>query len=144
MSRVFTAKEVSRLGSVPLRQIQTWTSAGVLLAIEGSQTPGRGGSRQYQQTEVDLARLLGAIAFHGMSVREVHSIAQYLRSISSALRSNSTKRGVVLLFRDSRGAWHHHLLADKHSLSSLDKLIDRQWCGGYAINLAAVLRAASK
>ena len=134
MSRVFTAKEVSRLGTVPLRQIQTWTSAGVLLAIEGSQTPGRGGSRQYQQTEVDLARLLGAIAFHGMSVREVHSIAQYLRSISSALRSKSTKRG----------AWHHHLLADKHSLSSLDKLIDRMWCGGYAINLAAVLRAASK
>jgi DNA-binding transcriptional MerR regulator len=81
MPLTVTAREVSRRSNVSLRQIQTWTNAGALLADEGRVNPGRGGSRQYPQTEVDVAMLIGAIAFHGMSVTELKSVADHLRRI---------------------------------------------------------------
>ena len=40
-------KVLARESGVPVRQIQTWTEAGVLFPDEGTETPGRGGSRQY-------------------------------------------------------------------------------------------------
>ena len=141
MMRVFTAKEVSQLGGVPFRQIQTWTNAGVLLAIEGSEKPGRGGSRQYQQTEVDLARLLGAIAFHGISVREVTSIAKYVRATllhARGIKFKSKNGRIFLLYRDIGGVWHHRLIPENRSQSSIDRRTDKQWRGGYAINLVAL------
>jgi DNA-binding transcriptional MerR regulator len=141
VTRVFTAKEVSSLSAVPLRQIQTWTNAGILLAIEGSEKPGRGGSRQYDQTEVDLALLLGAIAFHGISVREVASIAKYLRGMRFE-RMKLQKKQILLLFKDAAGIWHHRFIPERRSQSAVDWRVDTQWRGGYSINLTGLFHAA--
>ena len=70
---------------MPQRQIQTWTDAGVLIPDEGTEAPGRGGSRQYPPTELTVAmRLLAPIAPKGMSVKEAHGIATVLRPIVRA------------------------------------------------------------
>jgi DNA-binding transcriptional MerR regulator len=83
--------EISRASQLPLRQLQFWTEAGVLLANEGTATPGRGGSRTYSRTEFELALFLAAVAHKGWTNAEAGSVAAYLRQILSpdALRIGS-------------------------------------------------------
>jgi DNA-binding transcriptional MerR regulator len=81
---MITAAELSRETQLSMRQIQTWTAAGALLPIGGTTHPGRGASRQYPSEEVDVAKILGAISYHGISVKEVKSISDFVRQAVSA------------------------------------------------------------
>src|SRR6478609_8269949 len=74
-------KVLARESGVPVRQIQTWTDAGVLKPDEGTEAPGRGGSRHYPAGELDIAKMLGALAHKGMSATEAHGVAATLRPV---------------------------------------------------------------
>ncbi len=79
-----SSKVISETSGIPLRQVQTWTDAEVLIPEEGTEAPGRGGSRQYPIPEAEVASLLGAIAHKGLSVGEAKGIAETLRSMVCA------------------------------------------------------------
>ena len=49
----------------PRRHFKTWTQAGALIPDEGTEAPGRGGSRHYPAAEMDVAMMLGALAHKG-------------------------------------------------------------------------------
>lgn len=84
MPLTVSSRVLSQESRVPLRQIQTWTEAGALIPDEGTEAPGRGGSRQYPLTELTIARIIGAIGHKGMSVTEAAGIANVLRAIVRA------------------------------------------------------------
>ena len=67
-----------------MRQMQTLTDARVLLPVEGSETPGRGASRQYVVVELEVAMLLSPILLKGMSVQEAFGLAAKFRAMVSA------------------------------------------------------------
>ena len=106
MPLTVTARELSKRSRVPLRQVQTWTTAGVLLPDEGSENPGRGASRQYPASELDVAILLGAVSHHGMSVSEAKALSQPLRNIVRSADAIASTPGGLLIFETKT---HEHL-----------------------------------
>lgn len=79
-----STKALSNRSGLAVRQVQTLTDARALLADEGTETPGRGGSRQYPLFELDVAMLLAPITHKGMSATEARGIATTLRRIVRA------------------------------------------------------------
>ena len=79
-----STKQLSQRSGLPFRQVQNFTEAGVLLADEGAEAPGRGGSRQYPHSEVEVAMLLSGISHKGMAVPEAHGVAKTIRQIVRA------------------------------------------------------------
>ena len=79
-----STKQLSQRSGLPFRQVQNFTEAGVLLADEGAEAPGRGGSRQYPHSEVEVAMLLSGISHKGMAVSEAHGVAKTIRPIVRA------------------------------------------------------------
>ena len=67
-----------------IRNIQTLTEARALITDEGTEAPGRGGSRQYPLSELDVVMLLAPITHKGMSATEARGIAATLRRIVRA------------------------------------------------------------
>lgn len=84
MPLTVSTKTLSQRSGLSIRQVQTLTEAGVFVPDEGTEAPGRGGSRQYPVAESDLAMLLGAISHKGMSVTEALGIVMTLRPIIRA------------------------------------------------------------
>ena len=79
-----STKQLSQRSGLPFRQVQNFTEAGILLADEGAEAPGRGGSRQYPLSEVEVAMLLSGISHKGMAVSEAYGIANTIRPIVRA------------------------------------------------------------
>jgi hypothetical protein len=84
MPLTVSTRVLSQRSGLSIRQVQTLTDADVLIPDEGTEAPGRGGSRQYPLQEQEVAMLLGAIAHKGMSATEAHGIAMTLRRIIRA------------------------------------------------------------
>ena len=79
-----STKALSNRSGLAVRQIQTFTDAGVLIPDEGTEAPGRGATRQYPRSEEEVAKLIGAIFHRGMPVAEARGIATTLRKIIRA------------------------------------------------------------
>ena len=83
-SLTVSSRVLSQRSNLPMRQVQTLTDARVLLPDEGSETPGRGASRQYAVVELEVAMLLAPIMHKGMSVQEARGLAEKFRAMASA------------------------------------------------------------
>jgi DNA-binding transcriptional MerR regulator len=79
MALTVTTRVLSERSGLPVRQVQTLSDAGVLKPDSGTETPGRGGSRQYSMLELDLAILLGSILHKGISAIEAAVLSEALR-----------------------------------------------------------------
>ena len=79
-----SSRALCQRSGLSMRQVQTLTGARVLLPEEGSETPGRGASREYAVVELDVAMLLAPIMHKGMSVQEAFGLATKFRAMASA------------------------------------------------------------
>jgi DNA-binding transcriptional MerR regulator len=84
MPLTVSTRVLSERSGLPVRQVQTLSDAGVLKPDSGTETPGRGGSRQYSMAELDLAILLGSIVHKGISASEAAVLSAALRPMVQA------------------------------------------------------------
>jgi hypothetical protein len=84
MALTVSTRVLSERSGLPVRQVQTLSDAGVLKPDAGTETPGRGGSRQYSMAELDLAILLGSIVHKGISASEAAILCGAIRPIVEA------------------------------------------------------------